>query len=136
MRGVCLPLCFGYHLTLEEKMTNKGASVRYLRLIMFMAMTGIVSGCSTQAPAPVPSYVTATNTCSVLLGGGGPVHEGDEKANTFWFTVSGNTSKHLADDLSMIGYKIEPDIVDIRTNEGRLAELARKIAATHCNKTI
>lgn len=87
------------------------------------------------ADAARPAFAAAGNTCSILMGGGGAVFASDDQNNK-WFLIDRAVSRAVTDSLQGMGYRIEPQIVDIRDSTERLKLLGAEVRREKCNRII
>jgi hypothetical protein len=91
---------------------------------------------SNRAGAPIPAYLTAKQSCAVVVGGGGS-HFDDPRAAGFWHAANRQITGYLHEILTHEGYQVVQLILP--PNESReTAErvVAESLAQNQCNRII
>lgn len=102
---------------------------RTLLVPLAAAACVLVRPCLADA-APAPAA-----TCTLLMGGGGTVTP-DKDVNSRWVSLNSILARHLGNDLTKLGYRVQDFIVDIENADARSNALQAQLQKTGCGQVL
>lgn len=94
-------------------------------------------GCATtHTPQPAPAYLSAENSCAVIMGGALGDYFGDQEMDEFWFKANSQISEILRSRLYVEKYKVVGLTIQIPDRQNMRQLLAIAAAQNQCNRII